>query len=358
VRIGGSGLESETGILPGATGARPLEEELSQSVSSRRGSGVSFTRRFAVVFVWIVVIIAFGIVRPAEFLTSANFTTLFASQSPLGILALALMIPLITGDYDLSVASVLTISGMLMAVLNVNHGWGIWPAALVSIAVGGFVGLINGVICVGAGIDSFIVTLGTGTFVGGVALWISNSTAVTGVAPSLVNAVVVHRLFGLSLEFYYLMVIALVLWYFFEFTPPGRRALMVGKGREVARLSGLRVKRIRLLSFVSAGLLAAFAGVVYVGTSGAADPSAGNSFLLPAFAAVFLGSTVLYPGRFNPWGTLVAVYFLTTGIEGLAMLGISSFVQQLFYGGALVIAVLLSSLTLKVRDLRVRKGHG
>jgi ribose transport system permease protein len=194
-----------------------------------------------------------------------------------------------------------------------------------------------------------------GTFVSGIALWISNSTEVSGVAMSLVNAVVVDRLFGISLEFYYLIIIALVMWYFLEFTPPGRRALVVGKGREVARLSGLRVGRIRLLSFVAAGLLSGLAGVVYVGTSGSADPSAGTALLLPAFAAVFLGSTVLYPGRFNPWGTLVAVYFLTTGIDGLAMLGVSTFVQQLFYGGALIVAVLLSSLTAKSRKSRLRK---
>lgn len=337
-------------------GARvhPLEEELVGRVSSRRDSGVSVMRRFGVVFVWIVVIVIFGIARPTEFLTTANFTTLFASQAPLGILALALLIPLTAGDYDLSVASVLTLSCMVLAVLNVNHGWPVLSAALVAIAIGGIIGLINGVICVGAGIEPFIVTLGTGTFVAGIALWISNSTEVSGVSSSLVNAVVVRRVFGLSLEFYYLILSALILWYFFEFTPPGRRSLMVGKGREVARLSGLRVKRIRMLSFVAAGVLAAVAGVVYVGTSGSADPSAGNSFLLPAFAAVFLGSTVLYPGRFNPWGTLVAVYFLTTGIEGLAMLGVSSFVQQLFYGGALVIAVLLSSFTVKSRKYRPR----
>lgn len=334
--------------------AHPLEEELVGRLGPRRDSGVSVMRRFGVVFVWIAIIVIFGIARPTEFLTTANFSTLFASQAPLGILALALLIPLTAGDYDLSVASVLTLSSMVVAVLNVNHHWSILAAASMAILIGGVIGLVNGLICVGAAIDPFIVTLGTGTFVSGIALWISNSTAVTGVSNSLVNAVVVQRVFGLSLEFYYLIFAALILWYFFEFTPPGRRSLVVGKGREVARLSGLRVKRIRLLSFVAAGILAALAGVVYVGSSGSADPSAGNSLLLPAFAAVFLGSTVLHPGRFNPWGTLVAVYFLTTGIEGLAMLGVSSYVQQLFYGGALVTAVLLSNVTVKTRRHRPR----
>jgi ribose transport system permease protein len=104
------------------------------------------------------------------------------------------------------------------------------------------------------------------------------------------------------------------------------------------------VHRIRILSFMACGALSGLAGVVYVGTSGTADPSAGTAYLLPAFAAAFLGATVLQPGRFNAWGTLVAVYFLTTGINGLSQLNVGTFVQQLFYGGALIVAVLLSRL--------------
>ncbi|MCU4186751.1 ABC transporter permease [Acidiferrimicrobium sp. IK] len=306
--------------------------------------GESFLRRFGVVIVWAVVVVAFSAAKPHTFPTTSNFTTLFASQAPLGVLALALVIPLSAGDYDLSVASVLSFSSMLVAVLNTQHGIPVGLAAVLGVAFGATVGLANGLICVLADIDPFIVTLGVGTFLDGLTLWISKSAPVSGVSEHLVNLVVVHRFLGLSLEFWYLLVLAVVVWYFFEFTPTGRRVLIVGRGREVARLSGLRVKRIRILSFVSAGALSGLAGVVYVGTSGSADPSAGTSLLLPAFAAVFLGATTIAPGRFNPWGTMVAVYFLTTGINGLAQLGVSTFVEQLFYGGALVIAVLLSSL--------------
>ena len=304
-----------------------------------------FVRRYGVIIVWVIVIIVFSLLRPQTFPTASNFETLLASQAPLGILSLALLIPLSAGDYDLSVASVLTLSGMIVAILNVNHGMNVWLAALIAVVVGAAIGLLNGVICVGAGIDPFIVTLGMGTVVNGVTLWISNSTPVSGISQPLVNMVVVHRLGGLSLEFFYLLIAAAIVWYIFEYTPAGRRILVVGRGREVARLSGMRVKRIRILAFVAAGAVGALAGVVYVGTSGSADPTAGTTLLLPAFAAVFLGSTTISPGRFNAWGTLVAVYFLTTGISGLALLGVQTFVQQLFYGGALVIAVLLSGIT-------------
>ncbi|MGH3276263.1 MAG: ABC transporter permease [Streptosporangiaceae bacterium] len=314
------------------------------ATARRRRHGDGFVRRFGVVLVWAAVFAAFAAAKPDTFPTMSNFSTLFASQAPLGILALALVIPLTAGDYDLSAASVLTLAGMLVAILNVNHHVPIGYAVILGVLLGGLAGLANGLICVLADIDPFIVTLGTGTFLGGLSLWISQSAPVSGVSLHLVNLVVVDRFLGLSLEFWYLIVLAVILWYFLDYTPPGRRLLIVGRSREVARLSGLRVHRIRILSFTAAGAVSAVAGVVYVGTSGSADPSAGTSLLLPAFAAVFLGATTLWPGRFNPWGTLVAVYFLTTGINGLAQVGVSTFVQQLFYGGALVIAVLLSSL--------------
>lgn len=314
------------------------------SISSWRPAE-GFLRRYGVVLVWIAVLIFFSALRPATFATASNFTTLFSSQAPLGILSLALLIPLYAGDYDLSVASVLTFSGMLVAVLNAQHGVPIWLAIALAVLAGAAFGAVNGIICVGVGIDPFIVTLGTGTFINGLTLWISKSTPISGVSGSLVNWIVVKRLGGLSYEFFYLVIIAAVIFYVFDYTPVGRRILIVGKGREVARLSGIKVKKIRVASFVSAGAISALAGLVYVGTSGSADPTAGTSLLLPAFAAVFLGSTTLAPGKFNPWGTLVAVYFLTTGIEGLSLIGVSTFVQQLFYGGALVIAVVLSRIT-------------
>lgn len=314
---------------------------------SNGGSRVTdgFLKRYGVVLVWVVVFLFFSILRPSSFPTASNLTTLFSSQAPLGILSLGLLIPLYVGDYDLSVASVLTFSGVLLAVLNVQHGVPIWIAIILSILVGTVFGLINGTVSILFNIDPFIVTLGMGTFINGLSLWISKSTPISGVSNSLVNWIVVKRIGGLSYEFFYLVIIAVVIWYVFSYTPLGRRMLIVGKGREVARLSGIRVKRIRIVSFVVAGAVSSLAGLVYVGTSGSADPTAGTSLLLPAFAAVFLGSTTLLPGKFNPWGTLVAVYFLTTGIEGLSLLGVSTFVQQLFYGGALVIAVVLSRIS-------------
>ncbi len=298
--------------------------------------------RYALLAAWGVTCVIFGILRPDTFLTTSNFTTIFGSQAILVVLTLALLVPLTAGDYDLSVAATMGLSAMTLAILNVNHGWSIWASILAALAVGLLVGLINGALVVLLEIDSLIATLGTSTFIAGVILWVSNSQTISGVSDTLINVVVVDRFLGIPLEFYYGIALGLVMLYVFEFMPVGRRLLFVGRGRDVARLSGIGVSRLRWGAMAVSGLISAFAGVLYAGTLGSADPTSSLSFLLPAFAAAFLGATTILPGRFNPIGSIAAVYFLVTGITGLQLLGVQTFVQQLFYGGALVLAVALS----------------
>ena len=125
----------------------------------------------------------------------------------------------------------------------------------------------------------------------------------------------------------------------------GKGTLVELRGREVARLNGIPVNRVRMGALVASGVIASCGGVLYAGVLGSADPYSGLNYLLPAFAAAFLGATTILPGRFNPWGAMVAVYFLATGITGLTMLGIPLWVTNVFNGGALIIAVTISQLT-------------
>ena len=286
----------------------------------------------------------FGALRPQSFLSWANISTMLGSQAVLVILTLALIVPLTAGDFDLSVASNLTLSAMVLAILNAQMGWPLGAAIAVSLLVGICTGIVNASFILYFRIHSLIVTLGVGTFIAGIVLFISGSMTISGLSPELVQYVVVKRIFGIPLAFYYALILCAVLWYFFDYTTIGRRVLFVGRGREVARLSGVRVDRVRFWCLIFSGFLSSVAGLVYAGTIGAADPLSGGTFLLPAFAAAFLGATSIVPGRFNPWGSLFAVYFLVVGITGLTILGIQTYVQNLFYGGALVIAVALSQL--------------
>jgi ribose transport system permease protein len=300
--------------------------------------------RFGLLGAWGLVIALFGALEPDTFLTSANFETIFATQAVLVVVTLGLLIPLTAGDYDLSVASVLSLSAMVVALLNVNEGWAIGPAILAGLGSGVVAGFVNGAIVAALRVDSFIVTLGSGSFIAGLVLWISDSNTIGGISDALVDPVIVWELLGIPLAFFYGLVVCVAVWYFLEYTASGRRLLFVGRGPSTARLGGVRVERARWGALTASGAVAGLAGVLYAGTTGGADPSSGQTFLLPAFASAFLGATTILPGRFNPWGSLIAVYFLVTGVTGLQLLGAESFVQQLFYGAALILALALSRL--------------
>lgn len=322
-----------------------MDTQLSMSPEATGRNAVnikSYVERFALVAVWLLIIGIFALLLPGIFLSWTNFSILFATQAPGAVLALALVIPLTAGDYDLSVGAMLTLSAVTVGVLNAVHGVPITIAVLVALAFGIILGLINAFFIVYVRIHSLVVTMGTTSIITGIVQWMTNSSTIGGISRDLIDMVARGRLFGISYAFYYVILIAVVIWLIFEFTPMGRRILFVGRGREVARLSGIDVGRVRVGCLVASSLLSAIAGVIYAGLLGAADPFSGLNFLLPAFAAAFLGATAIQPGRFNPWGAVISVYFLATGITGLTMLGIPLWVTSAFNGSALILAVTVS----------------
>ncbi|GAA5137007.1 ribose ABC transporter permease [Alloalcanivorax gelatiniphagus] len=339
---------------PDSAGSQPVgagsrESGVGAAASSPPGArrlrmGADTLERLALPLALVLLVAVFSILRPESFATSDNAAAILGSQAVLVVLALGLIIPLRCGDFDLSVSGTLTLSTMLVAVLNGTHGWPLPLAVLTALAVGAAVGLVNGFFVIVFGINSFIVTLGIGTFLLGVVSWLSDNRIIAGIDPALLEWVVLKRILGVPIEFYYAVAVCLILWFVFERTIRGRRWLYVGAQRDVARLSGINVNATRWGALMCSGLVAALAGVLYAGTTGSADPRGGVAYLLPAFAAAFLGATCIQPGMFNPLGTAVAAYFLVVGITGLQMMGADPFVQDLFYGGALVIAVSLSQL--------------
>jgi ribose transport system permease protein len=301
--------------------------------------------RYALLIAWVLLILFFSQVAPDSFLTWSTFSSIiFGSQAVLLVLTLALIIPLTAGDFDLSVAAVLTFSAMLLAILNAKLGWPLWGAFLVCLGMGLAIGLINAFFILFFRIHSLIVTLGTASIIQGLILWVSGSQTLSGVSNTLIEWVIVKRFLQIPMAFYYAIILAAIIWYIFEYTSIGRRLLFVGRGREVARLSGISVTRVRAGALVASAMLASLAGIINGGTTGGADPLSGLTFLLPAFAAAFLGATAIIPGRFNPVGSVIAVFFLVTGITGLNFLGVDTFVQNIFNGAALIVAVSASQL--------------
>ncbi|MGV1793347.1 ABC transporter permease [Rhizobium lusitanum] len=298
--------------------------------------------RYGLLIAWLALVLIFSIASPEIFLSKANFANIFGSQAILVVMTMGMIVPLIVGEFDLSMTGLMSCCLMIIGVLNVQYGWPIgWVIPLV-VLLGLAVGLINAFIAVRIGVDSLVVTLGMGTLLTGASYGISG-LSIIGISPVLTE-LARTKVFGIQMAFYYGLLLTIVWWYIQRFTPLGRNMLFTGASREVARLSGIDVDRLRAGSLVVSSLIGAVAAIILAGVLGSADPNAANGYLLPPFAAAFLGATAITPGRFNPWGAFIAVYFLITGIVGLQILGLSGWIEQVFYGGALVVAVTLSRL--------------
>ncbi|WP_082099042.1 ABC transporter permease [Demequina iriomotensis] len=305
------------------------------------GSGVA---RYAVIIVWALMIALYGALLPDTFLNAGTFATILGSQQALVFLAAALLCTIIVGEFvDMSLASNFGLAAILVPVLTVNHGWNVWLAAVAAVVAATAVGVLNAWLVVKVGVNTIVVTLGMGTFITGIALWSSNLVPVAGL-PREFSQIALYKILGLPVSFYLGLILMLAFAYLLAFTPLGRNMRFVGANREVSRLAGVPVTRIRFLAFVAGGAIAGVGGVLTAAASGGYDPSVSHSYLLPMFAATFLGTAILQPGRFNPLGTLIAVYFLATGVLGLQLLGGTSWVSSVFYGGVLVIAVTISTV--------------
>jgi ribose transport system permease protein len=340
---------TETGgpaSAPTGSAAAPGSERAAGQPS--RWSPVELGERYGILVLWAVIIVVFSLLRPHTFPTSSNFETIFGTQAVQLVITLGLIVSLTAGEFDLSVASVMGFGATMLAFLNVNHHWALIPAIVATLVFGLLIGSINAFLVVRIGVSSLIVTLGMGTLLTGVGYGISSSVTIGGISQGLLNAMQ-NTILGLPIAFYVGVFICIVLWYILGYTPLGRHLLFVGEGREVARLAGLRVDSMRALALISTALICTIAGIMQAGVVGAADPGGGPPYLLPAFAGAFLGQTVISPGRFSPWGVFVATYFLVTGITGLQLLGGAGWVQNVFYGGALVIAVTLAKLVARRR---------
>lgn len=297
---------------------------------------------------------AFSLARPSEFASWANIRTTLDQQMPVIIGGLAAMIPLLTGDIDLSVAANISLANIFLAGLTTNDHFATPAAVALAILVSTAVGAVNGLIVVKLQVTSFVATLGMATLIGGVGLAYSNSTDILTV-PSSVTSMVRYQLIGLPLSVYYgfaaMLVVAIVLRYL----PVGRKLRAVGANPRAATLTGIRPGLYRIASFTLGGTLAGIAGVVITGQLGTATAAGtADALLLPIFAAVFLGSTAFTPGRMNVLGLFVAALFLAFVSSGLVLLGASLWVSPLINGAALILAVAFSTWASRMQARQFR----
>ena len=294
--------------------------------------------RFSGLYLWAAFIVVFGVWKPDLFLTSVTLRTVTSQYAVTAMLAIAVLLPLVAGGYDLSVGASANLAAIIAIVFQTNHHLGMWVSMGLAVLAATGVGVINGFLVVRLHVSPLIATLGMATVVSAVqSIASSDSQPFPPSSPSW--GLLSQRTFGgVQVVFFYLVGLAFVVWWVLEWTPAGRYLRAVGGNPEAARLAGVATGRWTWLAFVGSGFIAGVAGVMYGSQSG---PSLtfGQALLLPAFAAVFLGSTQLTPGRANVWGTLLAVYVLATGVKGLQLVTGVQWLNDMFNGVALLAAV-------------------
>jgi ribose transport system permease protein len=323
---------------------------------ARLGTGRSLSHFFSawgLLLLLAFLLVLFSVLAPNTFPTIFTFKAMTNARSVGALLALGIMVPMAAKHYDLSAASVLGLAQMLAIGLQVQQGIS-WPVTVVLVLImGGLTGLLNGILVVRFGIDSFIATLGTGTVLYGANQWYSGGTQIIGSLPAAFTALsgFIPGI-GIPVSFLIALAVAAVLWIVFEYLYIGRHIYVLGDNPKAAELVGISAQKYVCGAFVVSGLLAASAGIILQAQLRTGESTIGSEFLLPAFTAVLLGATSVRPGRPNAVGTLLATAALAVVVAGLGQLGVPFFVEPLFNGTMLIISVGLSVAVQRRRDRR------
>ncbi|GAA3942380.1 ABC transporter permease [Actinomadura viridis] len=342
-------LTTESTASPDGGGG-PRETRLLRLVAARLQMA-----RYSGLLLCAALIVFFSLQLPETFPTRATFVGIAGDQSVTLILALGLLVTLAVGQFDLSAAQNLGMSAMICGVLMVHHDVSPGVAVLVTLLIGLLVGVVNAIFVAVIGIDSLIATLGTSSVLLAVTGQVSDYQFV-GPVPSGFQDVANHEILGVPSVALYAVVLCVLAWYVLEHTPVGRRAFAVGANPDASRLAGVRTVRYIAGSFVVTSLFAAIAGVLVTSKIGNVAPTLGPAYLLPSFAACFLGTTQLKQGRFNVGGTVIALLLLAIGVKGLQLNGNQLWVTDLFNGAALLAAVSAALLSGRLRPkLRRRR---
>lgn len=291
--------------------------------------------RYALPLALVAVLVTFAVLPATSdsFLTTANLKFVLNNQAVPVLVGLAVMVPLIVNEFDLSVGAVTSLASVVAAAAMTRFGVGWGPSILLAVAVAAAVGLANGLLVARAGIASLVATLGVSSVLVGLLTWYTDGESVLGAYPA-----VFLDLGSWPWPVVILVAATAVLWYVLEQTPFGRRLYAVGSNREAARLVGIGVKAKVTVAFTLSGALAGLAGVVAVARNSGANPTVGPALLLPALAAAYLGATA-FRHVFNALGTTVGVLLVAFTVSGFTLAGIDPWVKDVINGTMLLVAV-------------------
>ena len=315
----------------------PTKGELSGL--SLAGRLIRLLPAYGLVLLTVFLILLFSLMLPETFPTLLNLRAIVSDKAIIALLSLGAMIPMVAGRIDLTVGYGIVLWHILAISLQTLYGFP-WPVAVITVLLlGAFVGFCNGLLVEVARIDSFIATLGTGTVLYALALWHTGGRQVVGVVPDGFYAINGTFVMGIPIAGFYVLAISILLWIVLEYLPIGRYLYAIGANPRAAQLNGIPTRKYVIGAFVTSGLMTALTGVLLASKLRIGQASVGLEYLLPALVGAFLGSTTIKPGRVNVWGTIVGVAILAVGISGIQQFGGSFWVEPMFNGVTLLIAI-------------------
>jgi ribose transport system permease protein len=320
--------------------------------SVRWGAGKLQFTRLSGLYILALFILIFALWIPDTFLRVSTLKNIVTAQSITGVLSVGLVCAMAAGAFDLSFAQAAGTGSVLAALLTTSFHMNVALTVVIVIAYGIVVGIVNSLLVNRIGLSSIVATLGTSSVLLAIDEKITNENYIAGIPRSFVTAL--NGTWAGIPEVVIIMVVVVLLgWYLLVHTPPGRRMYATGHAAEAARLAGVRTSRSILYGFLASGLAAGVAGLMLLGVVGTGDPTAGPSYLLPVFAALFLGTTQVHPGRFNVWGTVIGIFLLGVGVQGLQLAGYGEqWISDLFNGVALLVA---TGFAVRNRSLSLRR---
>jgi ribose transport system permease protein len=323
-------------------------ETIAQEVGLLNSAGVwRWLGRYGTLMMLGLLIVVVAIMEPSTFATRTNFISILNQSSFSAIIAIGLTFALVTGEFDLSIGNAASLAGVVSCTLMVEKGISIPLAFLVAILVGAAIGLLNGLVVTKLNVNALVATLGVGSVAIGVNFAIANGQPIS---PPNVNGLLdisLNTLFGIPYPVYIMFGVAAASWFLLNRTVLGQSMQAVGGNPVAASLSGIRVERVKIVAFLVCSILAGLTGILLVTKTGAAGASAGDSYLLSAFAAAFFGSAVMRDGEFHIIGTVVGVVTVSVGFNAIALIGLDTYYQFLFQGLVLIVGVGVGSVARK-----------
>jgi ribose transport system permease protein len=303
----------------------------------------------------IALAIFFSLLLPDSFPTAINIRSILSDKAIIALLSLGAMLPMMAGRIDLTIGFGIVMWHILAISLQVWYHFP-WPLAVLTVLLcSALAGLINGLLVEVAQIDAFIATLGTGTILYALALWHTDGRQVMGSLPDGFVGLNGASLAGVPIPAIYVVLLAIGLWLVTERLPLGRHIYAIGANERAAALNGIPVRAYVIGVFVGSGLIAGFTGCVLASKLQIGQANVGLDYLLPALVGAFLGTTTIKPGRVNVWGTIFGVLILAVGISGIQQLGGAFFVEPLFNGTTLVVAIALAAFAQRRRSATAAK---